>query len=154
MLTLRPSLREALHELRVTEVTLPDDIERARAAAPNAAAAAAAAAASAALEILAAETAASATPTRLDVRWRPPPARAGRVAHYKLMVAAGGGSGSSGSGGGGGEAREAYCGREARARVSGLRPGREYVFAVKAVFEGGGHAWSEAAAFTTRPAGG
>lgn len=45
-----------------------------------------------------------------------------------------------------------YVGRDTRAAATGLRPRSEYVFSVKALYEGGGHLWSESRAFTTRTA--
>lgn len=51
-----------------------------------------------------------------------------------------------------GAVREVYTGKATAAKAAGLRPGCEYVFSVKAVYDDGSHTWSESKAFTTRPA--
>ncbi|KAI8462642.1 MAG: hypothetical protein J3K34DRAFT_499216 [Monoraphidium minutum] len=134
LLTLKPDLHEALHEMQITELTLPEDIERMRAEHRGVDQHAGA------LEILDPPPAAI-TPASISVSWRPPSKNAERVSGYKLMLANAAGA-----------VREVYAGRGTAAAAGGLRPNSEYVFAVKAAYDDGSHLWSESRAFRTRVA--
>eukprot|EP00879_Flechtneria_rotunda_P025407 GHRR01026999.1.p1 GENE.GHRR01026999.1~~GHRR01026999.1.p1 ORF type:complete len:354 (+),score=123.29 GHRR01026999.1:930-1991(+) len=128
--TLTPNLHEQLGELQVMELTLPEDIERMRAAkqrnqekVDN-------------LELL--DTAA-ATSTSLEVSWRPPSKNSERITGYKLMIAT-----STGV------VREVFQGKGVSHAMTNLKPNSEYVFCVKATYDDGSFAWSESKAYSTK----
>ena len=129
--TLRPNRDEALDELEVLEFSLPNEIEslihakEAQETGPTNK-----------LEIL---DEVVAGPHSLELAWRAPTRTADRIDHFKLLM-------SSTTG----VVRDVCEGKLERFRVTGLRPGTEYVFCVKAVFDDGSHAWSESKAFKTQ----
>jgi hypothetical protein len=118
---------------QITELTLPEDIERLRASGR-----AQAASDCGALEIL---DAAEATASAITLSWRPLSKGAERVAVYKLMAATPAGA-----------VRAVYQGRGTSATVGGLRPDTEVVFSVKATYDDGSHLWSEPKPLRTRVA--
>jgi hypothetical protein len=118
---------------QITDLTLPEDIERLRASRR-----AEASSDHGALEII---DASEATATSITLSWRPPSKNAERVTGYKLMRATPAGA-----------VREVYRGRATEATAGGLRPNSEVVFSVKATYDDGSHLWSEPKALRTRAA--
>ncbi|GBF88822.1 hypothetical protein Rsub_01723 [Raphidocelis subcapitata] len=138
LLTLKPDLHEALHELQASGRGAASEAGREDIEAMRASRAGGAPAEAGALEL---SDAAAPAATAISVSWRPPGRNAERIASYKLMVATPAGA-----------VREVYAGRATAARAGGLRPNSEYVFAVKATYDDGSFLWSESKAFRTRAA--
>jgi Fibronectin type III domain len=74
----------------------------------------------------------------VQVSWRPPTKNSDQIEAYKLMMAT-----TSGL------VKDVAHGLVLRHTVSGLRPGTEYVFCVKALYADGSFLWSASKSFTT-----
>mmetsp|Transcript_48583 Transcript_48583/g.92931 ORF Transcript_48583/g.92931 Transcript_48583/m.92931 type:complete len:641 (+) Transcript_48583:158-2080(+) len=130
LLSVKPNRDEALDELEITDIQLPESLEelwQQRAAKSED------------LEKLEIRDDAQTFPNAIEVSWKAPPKLVDRVDRFKLMMA-----------NNTGVVKEVCQGKYDRFRVTGLRANTEYVFCVKAIYDDGTHVWSESKGFKTR----
>eukprot|EP00241_Pyramimonas_parkeae_P010528 CAMPEP_0114261972 /NCGR_PEP_ID=MMETSP0058-20121206/21482_1 /TAXON_ID=36894 /ORGANISM="Pyramimonas parkeae, CCMP726" /LENGTH=248 /DNA_ID=CAMNT_0001377663 /DNA_START=723 /DNA_END=1467 /DNA_ORIENTATION=+ len=121
LLSVKPNRDEALDELEITDIQLPESLEelwQQRAAKSED------------LEKLEIRDDAQTFPNAIEVSWKAPPKLVDRVDRFKLMMA-----------NNTGVVKEVCQGKYDRFRVTGLRANTEYVFCVKAIYDDGTHVW-------------